>query len=76
LDLSDAMSHADYVKALKNVRGLESLARKMMKPADDDDLALAMEFIVDGLHQNFLLTKRFLGRRVSYSDALSSMMAD
>ncbi len=76
LDFDDSMTHEEYARRLHSVKTLEATAKRMMKPRDADELALGMEFIVDGLHQNFLLTKRLMGRRVVYTDSLSSMMAD
>lgn len=75
LDLDDSMRHEDYLQALTSVRSLEATTKKLMNPAANE-LGIAMEFLVDGLHHNYLLSKHFVGRKVIYSDALSSMMSD
>jgi magnesium chelatase subunit I len=74
LQLSTNMSYKDYVKALKDIDGLEKLARDYGFGETDQELPVMMEFIVEGLHQNFLLTKHLKDARISYSDAVSYMM--
>jgi magnesium chelatase subunit I len=76
LDLGDGLPQAEYLRQLDGVRALKPTARRLMKVEDGDELGAAMEFILEGLHQNFLLTKRILGPKVAYSDAISSMMGD
>ncbi|MCH8332406.1 magnesium chelatase [Candidatus Sumerlaeota bacterium] len=76
LDLGDALNRKNYIRQLKGVGSLEQTARKIMKNEDPEELPLSMEFILEGLHQNFLLTKRFIGTRVVYTDSLSSMIGD
>ncbi|MDX1971002.1 MAG: magnesium chelatase [Candidatus Sumerlaeia bacterium] len=74
LHLSTNMSYKDYVKALKDIDGLEKLARDYGFGETEQELPVMMEFIVEGLHQNFLLTKHLKDARISYSDAVSYMM--
>jgi magnesium chelatase subunit I len=76
LDLGDSIPYKEYVRRLKSVDGLERIAREKLKPASPEESHLAMEFILEGLHQNFLLSKQLIGSRVSYSDSLSSMIGD
>ena len=75
LDLTDDMGHDDYLKALKAVAGLEKLAKAELKPEDPRDLGAAMEFLVDGLAQNYLITKSQVSSgKIVYSDTVSHMM--
>lgn len=76
INLGDSMSQRDYTAALKSVPDLESLTRRLMKVEKAEELPLAMEFVLEGLHQNFLLTKRMMGNNVVYTDTLTSMMED
>jgi magnesium chelatase subunit I len=59
---------------LEQIPELRSIARDLAKPKNDYELLLAMEFIVEGLHQNFLLTKKIVDARIRYTDAVSYMM--
>lgn len=76
LDLGDSIPYKEYVRRLKSVDGLEQLTRDKLKIESPEDTPLAMEFILEGLHQNFLLSKQLIGARVTYSDSLSSMIGD
>lgn len=74
VDLSTNMSQAEYVKVLGKVGGLEKIVKEMAKPETKEDLHLEMEFFIEGLHQNFLLTKKIEDARIRFTDAVSYMM--
>ena len=76
LELSDDMPHADYARRLAQVRGLEKLAAKYLEPGDADEAAVAMELVLEGLHQNSMLSReRTDGSATSYKDMLKSMLS-
>ena len=57
------------------MKGLERLAVKHLDPGDDEELlAAAMEFILEGLHQSSLLTKKELVDGRVYSDPFDEMV--
>jgi magnesium chelatase subunit I len=72
VELSDQMTSAEYGKALARVPGLRELAEKLT-PAGEEEAALAMEFVLEGLHQNSLVAREELGAKVSYRDMLKQM---
>lgn len=74
LELDTAMNHRDYSETLRRVGGLAEVVQTLAKPADEDEKYLMMEFFIEGLHQNFLLTKRIIDARIRYTDAVSYMM--
>lgn len=74
VDLSTNMSQAEYVKVLGQVGGLEKIVKEMAKPETKEELHLYMEFFIEGLHQNFLLTKKIEDARIRFTDAVSYMM--
>ena len=74
LDVSDESPHAEYVAALRQVSGLEQVAKKELGGIDAADLGAGMEFIVEGLAQNFLITKMLVGKKIVYTDTVSHMM--
>lgn len=74
LDITDEMPHGSYLDALRKVSGLEHVARKEMGAANAADLAAAMEFILEGLAQNYLITKMLVGKRILFTDTVSQMM--
>ncbi|MEK7330818.1 MAG: magnesium chelatase, partial [Candidatus Eisenbacteria bacterium] len=50
--ISDDMPHAEYVKQLIAVKGLERLTAKHLEAASPEEAAVAMELVLEGLHQN------------------------
>ncbi|MBX3727837.1 MAG: magnesium chelatase [Candidatus Sumerlaeia bacterium] len=74
LELHTDMSAAAYRSALDAIGGLEIIARDLQLAEQETDIPLIMEFVIDGLHQNFLLTKHIKDARISYTDAVSYMM--
>ncbi len=73
IEISDEMPFADYYAELSKVPGLKAIAKKQMRPADEEEMATVMEFVLDGLHQNSLVAKEALDQRVRYSDMLANM---
>jgi len=74
IEVSDETPTAELLKLLRQVEGLEEIARKHL-PVERDalDLATAMEFVVEGLHQSRLLAKDELDGHTRYRDMLGSM---
>ena len=72
IEITDAMTSADYARALEQVPGLREIAERHLKPSAEE-LPLAMEFILEGLHQNSLIAREDLDAAVSYKDMLKTM---
>ncbi len=72
--LSSEMSGAEYLAALGRITGLEKIARDLQLSGNPGELPVMMEFVIEGLHQNFLLTKHIKDARITYTDAVSYMM--
>lgn len=73
VELSDDIPWEEYFQILRSVPGLRDLASKHMKPQDNYELALAMELLLEGLHQSSLIAKEDLESRSSYFDMLKVM---
>jgi magnesium chelatase subunit I len=70
------MPQADYAKALGAVKGLERLAMKHLEAASPEEAAVAMELVLEGLHQNSILSReRADGAVTQYKDMLKSMLS-
>ncbi len=74
LHLTTEMSDAEYAKTLKAVDNLTSITKSMNLSGDRNELEVMMEFVIEGLHQNFLLTRHIKDARITYTDAVSYMM--
>ncbi len=77
ISLTDTMKFEDYAKELSRVPRLRELTVRHMKiqEADRFSLASAMEFVLDGLHQNSKLAKEeeFGRPDVTYRDMIGSI---
>ncbi|HVZ42108.1 MAG TPA: sigma 54-interacting transcriptional regulator [Candidatus Kapabacteria bacterium] len=75
IELEDTMSFDEYINELYRVPGLSELAIQYMKvdPANLRELATAMEFLLDGLHQYSKVAKEEVVARVSYKDMLGTI---
>ena len=73
METSDEMPHADYVRCLEKVTGLRDIAAKHLDLKDGDGMALGMEFVLEGLHQHSMVSKREEGLKTAYRDMLKAM---
>lgn len=75
LELEEMMTFEEYQKELEKVPGLRGLAVTHLEVDENNpyELATAMEFVLDGLHQNSKIAKEEMVSRVSYSDMLGSI---
>jgi magnesium chelatase subunit I len=72
VELTDSMPAEEYARALSRVPGLREIAETHLKPTEGE-LGLAMEFVLEGLHQNSLIAREDLESAVSYKDMLKTM---
>lgn len=75
VDVSDDMPFDDYYEELNKVRGLREVTKKYMKLDESRkyELATAMEFVLDGLHQLSRIAKDDVDNMVSYKDLVGSI---
>ena len=65
----------DYVAALDGVKGLRDLVRRNSAPDTPEETAVAMEFVLEALHQHSLLGKDVVVDSHKYSDMMGSMLS-
>jgi len=76
VELSDEQPQDQYATALGAVKGLRELAVKYVQPEGPEETVVAMEFVLEGLHQNSMLSReRTDGSSTSYKDMLKSMLS-
>jgi magnesium chelatase subunit I len=76
VQVSDDMPQAEYARSLSGVKGLATLAGKYLHPANPDECAVAMELVLEGLHQHSMLSReRGDDATTSYRDMLKSMLS-
>jgi magnesium chelatase subunit I len=76
IEVADDMPQADFAKRLASVKGLAELADKYLEPKSGEEAAVAMELVLEGLHQNSMLSRERTDRSgTSYKDMLKSMLS-
>lgn len=75
LDIADEMPFAAYFRELSRVPGLAELAERFLPATSDNrhEKALAMEFVLDALHQCSKIAKDEIDNRTSYKDMVGSI---
>ena len=75
LEVADEMPLAAYFTELDRVKGLREVTKRHMKIEESNkvELASAMEFVLDGLHQNSKIAKDEVEHVTTYKDMLGSI---
>ena len=76
LELGDDLPQAEFTASLSKVKGLADLAARYLEPADADEHAVAMELVLEGLHQSSMLSRdRADTGSTGYKDMLKQMLS-
>ncbi len=78
IDISDTMGQKDYIAALNQTPGLDRLTKDYLAPVFEITPELqpvAMEFVLEGLHQNSLLSKDEVENVRVYGDMIQQMFS-
>lgn len=77
IEVSDGMTIDKYYNELRKVDGLCELVMKHMKiqKSNTHEIASAMEFVLDGLHQNSRLAKDEVDQVTSYKDLVGTIFS-
>jgi len=73
VETSDEMPFDEYMKCLEKVQGLKELVAHHLDLKEGDGVGLGMEFVLEGLHQHSMVSKREEGAKVAYRDMLKAM---
>lgn len=74
VDLADDLSAQELLQRLSAVGDLRNVAAALLHPKGDEELAAAMEFVLEGLHQNAMVAREeLIGGRV-YRDSFDEMV--
>ncbi|NOT34087.1 MAG: sigma 54-interacting transcriptional regulator [Candidatus Eisenbacteria bacterium] len=76
VEIGDDTPHDEFAAQLGAVKGLAPLAAKYLEPASSEEAPVAMELVLEGLHQHSILSReRSDGAKTSYKDMLKSMLS-
>jgi magnesium chelatase subunit I len=73
VETSDEIPYGEYRQRLERVSGLKQVTEKYLGVGEEDGLALGMEFVLEGLHQHSMVSKREDGVTTAYRDMLKAM---
>ena len=73
VETADDLVYRDYAQRLAQVDGLRELAVAGLKIGVAEEAGLAMELVLEGLHQHSMVSKRDLDSTTSYRDMLKAM---
>ncbi|MGE0435267.1 MAG: hypothetical protein AB7S36_23655, partial [Planctomycetota bacterium] len=76
LELTDDLPQKEYQKRLESVPGLHEVVAAHLGTKDGPTHYVAMELVLEGLHQASLLAKEDIDRGLLYCDMLGSMFDD
>lgn len=71
--IKDTLGNEGYIKVLKQVSGLSKLVKERISPKSESELYAWMDFVLEALHQNSMLSKQDMDDALSYSDMVGSM---
>ena len=70
ITVSDEQPFADYFGELKKVPRLQDTASKWFEPGSDEELAFAMELVLEALHQALRLTREDLDSTITFTELM------
>jgi magnesium chelatase subunit I len=70
VQISDDTPFAEHRKVLESVPGLKKAVEEHFAPASDEELAIGMELVLEGLTQHLKIAREDLDSRVSYTEML------
>ncbi|MFM7231562.1 MAG: sigma 54-interacting transcriptional regulator [bacterium] len=76
LALGDDLTEEAFATELRRVDGLAAIVDRHLEPTDPADLVLGMELVLEGLHQNSMLSRERTDQGgVGYKDMLNQMLS-
>jgi magnesium chelatase subunit I len=76
LEISDDLPQPEFARRLAAVKGLAPLSSKYLEPKSPEEAAVAMELVLEGLHQHSMLSReRTDPAGTAYKDMLKSMLS-
>ncbi len=74
LEISDEMDVERYRSQLSAIAGLQEIVRQYFNTKDERELLLRMEFVLEGLHHNNLISREMEDATFRYGDIFSDML--
>jgi magnesium chelatase subunit I len=78
VEIGDDLPHAEFAKRLGAVKGLRELATRYLEIESAEEAAVAMELVLEGLHQHSMVSRERgegPGSPTAYKDMFKSMLS-
>jgi len=75
LEISDRLPFGEYKNRLESIAGLKEVVRKYFKSESEREMLLRMEFVLEALHQNNMISREMHDSMIQYSDVFSKMLS-
>lgn len=74
LEISDTMPFAEYKQKLESLAGLKKITQTYFSTANERELLLGMEFVLEGLHHSNMIARETDDGLVRYADIFTDML--
>ena len=76
LTLKNDLSKKEYSSSLHNIDGLENTVIKNLKSLASNELEFYMEFVLHGIAENSLISKKYTNTSIDFKDLISDIFND
>jgi len=73
LELNNNLKDSEYSKQLNSVKGLSNFVGKHISPLDEKEKEFFMEFLLHGISENSLISKKYTSTSVDFKDLISDI---
>ena len=75
LNLKNDISNKDYYNLLHSVDGLKNIVKKNIKDLKSEELDFYMEFVLHGIAENSLISKKYTNTSIDFKDLISDIFS-
>ena len=75
LNLKNDISNEDYYNLLHSVDGLNDIVKKSIKDLKSEEFDFYMEFVLHGIAENSLISKKYTNTSIDFKDLISDIFS-
>ena len=69
------MSNEDYNNSLHQINGLKEIVKKKLSDIDPKETNFYMEFLLHGIAENSLISKKYTNTSIDFKDLISDIFS-
>ena len=73
LKLKNDISNKEYRNSLHEINGLNEIVKNNLKSLDNKELEFYMEFVLHGIAENSLISKKYTNTSIDFKDLISDI---